>query len=71
MTLNPANKRLCVGIVTGPHGIRGAVRLKSFTAEPADIGAYGPVSDESGGRRFTLRIQGMVKGAVIDRKSVV
>lgn len=64
MTLNSA-KRLCVGIVTGPHGIRGAVRLKSFTAEPADIGAYGPVSDESGGRRFTLRIQGTVKGAVI------
>lgn len=65
MTASPASKKLCVGIVTGPHGIRGAVRLKSFTAEPSDIGAYGPLSDEAGLRRFTLRITGVVKGAII------
>ena len=58
-------KRLCVGIVTGPHGIRGGVRVKSFTADPADIGAYGPVSDEAGTRRFALRVVGMVKGVVL------
>ncbi|MGB8842051.1 MAG: ribosome maturation factor RimM [Aliidongia sp.] len=58
-------KRLCVGIVTGPHGIRGAVRVKSFTADPADLGAYGPVSDETGARRFPLRVVGMMKGVVL------
>jgi 16S rRNA processing protein RimM len=58
-------KRLCVGIVTGPHGIRGGVRVKSFTADPADIDAYGPVSDEAGTRRFALRVVGMVKGVVL------
>jgi 16S rRNA processing protein RimM len=61
----PPAKRLCVGIVTGPHGIRGAVRVKSFTADPADIDAYGPVSDESGTRRFAIRVVGMVKGVVL------
>jgi 16S rRNA processing protein RimM len=58
-------KRLCVGIVTGPHGIRGGLRVKSFTADPTDIGAYGPVSDESGTRRFAIRVIGMMKGVVL------
>jgi len=58
-------KRLCVGIVTGPHGIRGAVRVKSFTADPADLGAYGPVSDETGTRHFAVRVVGMMKGVVL------
>lgn len=58
-------KRLCVGIVAGPHGIRGGVRVKSFTADPADLDAYGPVSDETGTRRFAVRVTGMVKGVVL------
>ena len=58
-------KRLCVGIVTGPHGVRGGVRVKSFTADPADLDAYGPVSDETGTRRFAVRVTGMVKGVVL------
>jgi 16S rRNA processing protein RimM len=62
---DPSAKRLCVGIVTGPHGIRGAVRVKSFTADPADLDAYGPVSDETGARRFGLRVTGMLKGVVL------
>ena len=71
MIASPASKKLCVGIVTGPHGIRGAVRLKSFTAEASDIGAYGPLSDEAGARRFTVRITGAVKGAIIAELSGV
>jgi 16S rRNA processing protein RimM len=67
MVPSPATtaKRLCVGIVTGPHGIRGAVRVKSFTADPADLGAYGPVSDETGTRRFAIRVVGTMKGVVL------
>jgi 16S rRNA processing protein RimM len=60
-----AAKRLCVGVVTGPHGIRGAVRVKSFTADPADLDAYGPLSDEAGTRRFQLRVIGQLKGVVL------
>ena len=57
--------RLCVGVITGPQGVRGAVRVKSFTAVPADVAAYGPVEDEAGQRRFELTIVGNAKGVVI------
>ncbi|MEC8135280.1 MAG: hypothetical protein VX107_03885, partial [Pseudomonadota bacterium] len=34
-----SSRRLCVGVITAPHGVRGQVRVKSFTAEPEDIAA--------------------------------
>ena len=58
-------KRVCVGILTSPHGIRGAVRIKSFTAIPEDIARYGPLADESGRRRFALTVIGAAKGVLI------
>lgn len=57
-------RRVCLGIVAGAHGVRGAVRLKSFTQEPGDIARYGPLEDESGGARFTVRPVGGTKGQV-------
>jgi 16S rRNA processing protein RimM len=45
--------------------VRGALRIKSFTVTPADIAAYGPVSDESGARVMTLRVTGRAGQAVI------
>ncbi len=42
------------GEIGRPHGVRGLVRLRSFTADPAAIASYGPLSDESGTRRFVL-----------------
>jgi 16S rRNA processing protein RimM len=59
--------RVLLGIVTGAQGVRGAVRVKSFTADPADVGAYGPLSDERGARRFRLAVVGQSKGVVIAR----
>jgi 16S rRNA processing protein RimM len=58
-------KHLCVGVITGAQGIRGAVRIKSFTADPLDIDAYGPVSDEAGTRVFELKVVGQSKGVVV------
>ncbi|MBV9827010.1 MAG: ribosome maturation factor RimM [Alphaproteobacteria bacterium] len=62
-----ADKRLCVGVVTGAHGVRGAVRIKSFTAEPEDVASYGPVEDERGQRHFALQLIGEAKGVVVAR----
>ncbi|HJU20429.1 MAG TPA: ribosome maturation factor RimM [Stellaceae bacterium] len=64
-------RRVCVGVVTGPHGVRGAVRLKSFTAIPEDVARYGPVEDESGRRRFVLTLLGAGKGVLLARLSGV
>lgn len=48
--------RVLLGLFGRPHGVRGHVRVQSFTADPADIAAYGPVSDEAGARTFSLRV---------------
>lgn len=61
----PASDRVCVGQFAGAQGVRGLVRVKSFTADPADVAAYGPVEDERGERRFVLSIAGAAKGVVI------
>ncbi len=40
--------RILVGEIGRPHGVRGLVKLRSFTADPAAIASYGPLSDEAG-----------------------
>jgi 16S rRNA processing protein RimM len=57
--------RVCVGVIVGAQGVRGAVRVKPFTAEPEAVAAYGPVEDETATRRFELRLTGRAKGVVI------
>jgi 16S rRNA processing protein RimM len=59
--------RVCLGVITGAHGVRGLVRVKSFTEAPEDVAAYGPVSDEQGARSFTLTLTGQCKGALLAR----
>jgi len=39
---------LLVGIIGGAHGIKGQLRLKSFTDDPLAISRYGTVYDEMG-----------------------
>jgi 16S rRNA processing protein RimM len=60
-------RRICVGVVTGPQGVQGAVRIKSFTEVPEDIAAYGPLEDETGRRQFDLRLCGIAKGVLVAR----
>jgi 16S rRNA processing protein RimM len=60
-----AAQRVCVGVITGPQGVRGAVRIKSFTEVAEDIAGYGPVENESGARRLELNIIGNAKGVLI------
>ena len=46
--------RVLVGVFGAPQGIRGEVRIKSYTGEPRDIGAYGPLFTGDGRRSFTV-----------------
>jgi 16S rRNA processing protein RimM len=43
-----------LGRIAGAHGIRGEVLIKSFTAAPEDIGAYGALSTADGARAFEI-----------------
>jgi len=54
-----------LGIIVGVRGIKGEVRIKSFTDDPVDIGAYGPLYDKTGARRFDLKVTGTQKGVVL------
>ncbi len=56
-----------LGVITAPHGVRGLVRVKSFTADPDAIASYGPLENEQGTRRFALERMGTVRGAMIAR----
>ena len=47
--MNKATTDLVViGVILGAHGVRGDVRLKSFTAEPEALFDYAPFLDEHG-----------------------
>ena len=59
------NERICIGAIIGAHGVKGTVRIKSFTEEPANVAAYGKVSDEAGVRSFTLKSIGASGGAIL------
>jgi 16S rRNA processing protein RimM len=51
----PAKKGyICLGVITGAHGVRGAVKLRSFAAPPKNISSYGPLITEDG-RPLTLQ----------------
>lgn len=58
--------RICLGVMVGAHGVRGLVKVKSFTEDPADVAAYGPVSDESGRRQWRLAVAGPAPGKSAD-----
>ena len=59
--------RVLLGVVAAPHGVRGLVRIRSFTEDPMDIAAYGELSDETGKKRFRVEALSAVKGAVLAR----
>jgi len=40
--------RVCLGQIGAAHGVRGEVRLRSFTADPSAITRYGPLETEDG-----------------------
>ena len=46
--------RVLVGVFGAPQGVKGEVRIKSYTGEPRDIGAYGPLTSGDGRRSFTV-----------------
>jgi len=51
MTKSPL---VLLGRFGAPHGVRGEIRLQSFTGDPSAIACYGPLTDQSGAKSFTL-----------------
>jgi 16S rRNA processing protein RimM len=47
------DRRILMGVVGRPHGVRGLVHVNSYTADPTDLAGYGPLLDDAG-RAWTL-----------------
>jgi 16S rRNA processing protein RimM len=45
--------RICLGQIGAAHGLRGEVRLHSFTSDPSAIARYGPLETDDG-RTFEI-----------------
>jgi 16S rRNA processing protein RimM len=65
-----AGARICLGQIGAPHGVRGEVRLHSFTANPGAIAAYGPLETEDG-RVFEIESLRPAKHALVAKLSGV
>lgn len=59
-----------VGAITGAHGIRGEVRLRSFTADPAAIASYSPLETAAGRKIEIARVRPQKDGFIAILKGV-
>ncbi len=46
----PGSEPVCLGEIVGPQGLKGEVRIKTFTEDPANLTAYGALFDDAGKR---------------------
>lgn len=71
MTASSQDRLILLGQITGVHGIRGDVIVRTYTGDPASIAAYGPLTDKAGSRPLTLSVVRVSdKGVVARAKGV-
>jgi 16S rRNA processing protein RimM len=61
------NRRILLGRIGAPHGIRGDVLIESYASEPQAIAAYGPLETEDGSRRLEISVVRITPKGVIAR----
>jgi 16S rRNA processing protein RimM len=61
---------ILIGRILGAHGIRGAVKLKSFAATPADIAGYKPLTAKDGRSFEILRLKPARDEFIADLKDI-
>ena len=59
--------RICVARIGAAHGMRGEVRLNSFTADPMAVTRYGSLSNEDGTRVFEIESCGRPRTRLMAR----
>lgn len=59
-----------VGRITGAHGIRGEVKLRSFTADPAAIASYSPLETAKGAIIDVVKLRPQKDGFIAVLKGV-
>lgn len=52
--MSKPDRMICVARVGAPHGIRGQVKLWTFTEDPLAVIDYGPLTSKDGSRSFEV-----------------
>lgn len=64
--MTEAKKTVQMAVIGAPHGVKGEVRVKTFTGDPMALGDYGPLRDAEG-RIYTLAAIRPAKNVVVAR----
>ena len=65
MARNSERSMVRIGHIAGASGVKGDLRISSYTEHPLDVCAYGPVENKDGKEKFILKPKRMAKGYVI------
>jgi 16S rRNA processing protein RimM len=65
--VTPRAQRICVAQIGAPHGVRGEVKLWSYTADPQSVRDYGPLETEDGATRFEIEALRAAKDHLVAR----
>jgi 16S rRNA processing protein RimM len=57
--------RICIARIGAAHGVRGAVKLWTFTEDPLAVKHYGPLLTEDGARQFEVTHARKAKGHLV------
>lgn len=67
----PAPGDILLGAVLGAHGLKGEVKVKTFTEAPDSLGAYGPLTTEDGRQLRVANVRPTKGGeAVVELKGI-
>src|SRR3954468_19322783 len=56
---------ICVARIGAAHGVRGAVKLWTFTEDPLAVKTYGPLTTKDGARQFEVTHAREAKGHLV------
>ncbi|MGH1354676.1 MAG: ribosome maturation factor RimM [Thalassovita sp.] len=62
--MSEPDELICVATIAGAFGVRGEVRLKSFTSDPEAIEDYNPLVTEDGSQSFEIGIIQPIKNGL-------
>lgn len=65
------NRLILLGEIAAAYGIKGEVRIKSYTTNPVDIATYSPLTDKSGRQIFKIETLRQQKSSLIAKLSGV
>jgi 16S rRNA processing protein RimM len=57
--------RICIARIGAAHGVRGAVKLWTFTEDPLAVQGYGPLVTKDGTRQFEIATAREAKGHLV------